>query len=174
MLARKLGVSADYLETGSEIRDVEARELRIADAELELRLADDTQAAERKLDAFRSEAFDAGDLLGASRASIALGLAAAHAGRNHEAIEKLEAGLELADVSPNMRPDVFATLGRAYAATGAPRRAVELFEHCIETIAEESPKDVTAQVRFTTYLSYALTDLGDLDRAEEVLRDALA
>src|SRR6266545_858762 len=42
MLARKLGVSADYLETGSEIRDTDERELRIADAELELRLADDT------------------------------------------------------------------------------------------------------------------------------------
>ena len=41
MLARKLGVSADYLETGSEIRDVDERELRIADAELALRLADD-------------------------------------------------------------------------------------------------------------------------------------
>src|SRR5947208_16003903 len=39
MLARKLGVSADYLETGSELREVDERELRIADAELELRLA---------------------------------------------------------------------------------------------------------------------------------------
>jgi tetratricopeptide (TPR) repeat protein len=173
MLARKLGVSADYLETGSEIRDVDARELRIADAELELRLADDTQAAERKLGGFRAEALEAGDLLGASRASIALGLAAAHAGRNHEAIDRLEAGLELAEVSPSMRPDVFATLGRAYTATGAPRRAVELFERCLETVSEQSPKDFTAQVRFTTYLSYALTDLGDLDRAEAVLRDAL-
>src|SRR5919197_5006230 len=169
MLARKLGVSADYLETGSEIRDVEARELRIADAELELRLADDTQAAERKLDAFRSEAFDAGDLLGASRASIALGLAAAHAGRNHEAIEKLDAGLELADVSPSMRPDVFATLGRALAASGETQRAVGLFERCLDDVSRETPEDFTAQVRFTTYLSYALTDLGDLQRAEAVL-----
>ena len=41
MLAKKLGVSADYLETGSEIRDTDERELRIADAELELRLADE-------------------------------------------------------------------------------------------------------------------------------------
>src|SRR5256712_7384233 len=50
MLARKLGVTADYLETGSEIRDTEERELRIADAELELRLADDTAEAETKLE----------------------------------------------------------------------------------------------------------------------------
>src|SRR3989449_11162481 len=60
MLARKLGVTADYLETGSEIRDIEQRELRIADAELELRLAEDTQEAERKLDTLRGEALEAG------------------------------------------------------------------------------------------------------------------
>src|ERR671931_135814 len=46
LLAQKLGVSADYLETGSEIRDVEERELKLADAELELRLADDPSGAE--------------------------------------------------------------------------------------------------------------------------------
>src|SRR3954452_3304822 len=56
MLARKLGVSADYLETGSEIRDTEERELRIADAELELRLADDTEETERKLERLQDEA----------------------------------------------------------------------------------------------------------------------
>src|SRR6184192_4858842 len=44
-LARKLGVSADYLETGSDLRDVDDRELRLADAELKLRLADDPTAA---------------------------------------------------------------------------------------------------------------------------------
>ena len=174
MLARKLGVSADYLETGSEIRDTEERELRIADAELELRLADDTEQAESKLERLRDEALEAGDALAASRASIALGLAAAHAGRNHEAIRMLEAGLELDDVSPSMRPDVFATLGRAYDASGQARRAVELFERCLAEVSRESPEDFTAQVRFTTYLSYALTDLGDLDRAEEVLQEAIA
>jgi transcriptional regulator with XRE-family HTH domain len=174
MLARKLGVTADYLETGSEIRDTEERELRIADAELELRLADDTAEAERKLESLRKEALDAGDALAASRASIALGLAAAHAGRNHEAIERLGAGLEVADVSPSVRPDVYATLGRALAASGETQRAVELFERCLEDVSRETPDDFTAQVRFTTYLSYALTDLGDLERAEDVLQDVIA
>jgi transcriptional regulator with XRE-family HTH domain len=174
MLARKLGVTADYLETGSEIRDTEERELRIADAELELRLADDTAEAERKLESLRSDALEAGDNLAASRASIALGLAAAHAGRNHEAIKRLEVGLELADVSPSVRPDVYATLGRALAASGETQRAVALFERCLEDVSRETPDDFTAQVRFTTYLSYALTDLGDLERAEEVLQDAIA
>lgn len=173
MLARKLGVSADYLETGSEIRDTDERELQIADAELELRLAENTDEAETKLERLRIEALEAGDAVAASRANIALGLAAAHSGRNTDAIEKLESGLDLSPVSPSARPDVFATLGRAHAASGQPQRAVKLFEECLERVAEASPEDLAAQVRFTTYLSYALTDLGDLARAEEVLDDAL-
>ena len=173
MLAKKLGVSADYLETGSEIRDTDERELRIADAELELRLADQPGEAEQKLEALRDAAVAAGDVVAASRANIALGLAAAAAGRNADAIERLEAGLELSPVSPSGRPDVFATLGRAYAATGRPDRAVEVFERCLAEVSEDAPEDLTAQVRFTTYLSYALTDLGDLERAQDVLDTAL-
>src|SRR5215831_1785280 len=49
MLAAKLGVSVEYLETGRDIRETDARELELADAELELRLNDDTAAAERRL-----------------------------------------------------------------------------------------------------------------------------
>ena len=89
MLARKLGISADYLETGSEIRDTDERELQIADAELELRLAEITDEAEAKLKRLRADALEAGDTVAASRANIALGLAAAHGGRNSEAIELL-------------------------------------------------------------------------------------
>jgi tetratricopeptide (TPR) repeat protein len=173
MLARKLGVSADYLETGSEIRDTDERELRIADAELELRLAESTSDAEEKLIRLRDEALAAGDGIAASRAYIALGLASSGAGRNAEAVERLEAALEISPVSPSARPDVFATLGRAYTATGHPDHAVEVFERCLAEIAEASPDDTAAHVRFTTYLSYALTDLGDLDRAQSVLDAAL-
>jgi tetratricopeptide (TPR) repeat protein len=172
MLARKLGVSADYLETGSEIRDTDERELQLADAELQLRLADDTAEAEQKLEQLLEEAQTAGDSVAAARASVALGLAAAHAGRSHDAIKRLEAGLELSQMSPSSRPDVYATLGRAYAASGRPGRSVELFEHCLERLSQESPEDVAARIRFTTYLSYSLTDLGDLERAQTVLSGA--
>jgi len=103
MLGRKLGVSADYLETGSEIRDTDERELQIADAELELRLAEVTDEAEAKLQRLRSDALEAGDAVAASRANIALGLAAAHGGRNSDAIEMLESGLELSPVSASAR-----------------------------------------------------------------------
>jgi tetratricopeptide (TPR) repeat protein len=173
MLARKLGVSADYLETGSEIRDIEERELRIADAELELRLAEKPDEAGKKLGQLRDEALAAGDAVAAARANVALGLAAAVAGRNTDAIERLEAGLELSPVSPSARPDVLATLGRAYVATGHSDKAVELFERCLEELSQDAPDDLAAHVRFTTYLSYALTDLGDLERAQSVLDNVL-
>src|SRR5712691_4193957 len=49
MLARKLSVSVEYLETGRDIRETDQRELLLADAELALRLSDDTSEAEAKL-----------------------------------------------------------------------------------------------------------------------------
>ncbi|MGZ4280809.1 MAG: helix-turn-helix domain-containing protein [Gaiellaceae bacterium] len=173
MLARKLGVSADYLETGSEIRETDQRELRIADAELELRLAGSSPEAEGRLAELRDEALAAGDTVAASRASIALGLAAAGTGRNADAIELLKEGLDLAPVSPGARPDVFATLGHAYSSSGRPDKAVAVFEQCLDDLRDLDTDDLASEVRFTTYLSYALTDLGDLARAEEVLDEAL-
>ena len=173
MLARKLGVSADYLETGSEIRDVDERELRIADAELGLRLDESTERAETALRQLYDEAVSAGDAIAASRVSLALGLAAASAGRNAEAIERLEAGLEVAPVSPSLRPEVFAALGRAYTATSRPDLAVELFERCLGEIAEDAPEDVAARLRFATYLGNALGELDELERAQTVLDAAL-
>src|SRR6059058_526304 len=47
-LAAKLGVTPEYLETGTDIRDVDARELRLLDAELALRL-EHSDVAEQKL-----------------------------------------------------------------------------------------------------------------------------
>src|SRR5437870_10816110 len=60
-LSQKLKVSVEYLETGRDIRDVDERELRLADAELELRLNGDVSAAEQKLTALYAEAIAAGD-----------------------------------------------------------------------------------------------------------------
>src|ERR671935_1851443 len=76
-LAQKLKVSVEYLETGRDIREVDDRELRLADPELELRLAENTQEAERKLSDLLDEAVAAGDLTSATRARLALGLVAA-------------------------------------------------------------------------------------------------
>ena len=173
MLASKLGVSAEYLETGSDMRPVDERELRIADAELALRLAEDAGAAEEAVRRVLEEAVAAGDAASALRARIALGLAAAQAGRNSEAVSLLEEAVGSRAVSATNRPDVFAALGRCYSALGEPARAVELFERCLDEVGEHAPEDVSASIRFATYLSYALSDMNDFARAQNVLEDAL-
>ena len=147
MLARKLGVSAGYLETGSELDAEEERELRLADAELKLRLDDDASEAEKVVLDVLEEAKAAGDKTATTRAQITLGLAATQRGDDARAVELLEEAINTEAVSPRDRPDVYATLGRAYAALGTPARAVELFEGSLAEVIEHAPDDVSAQVR---------------------------
>jgi transcriptional regulator with XRE-family HTH domain len=173
-LAQKLGVSVEYLETGKDIREVDDRELRLADAELELRLAKNTSAVEPKLEAILREASAAGDATSAIRARIALGLVAAQRGNHLGAVEQLEAATRDEHAPPpHLRPDLYTTLGQSYAALGAPDRAVQVFERCLGQVEEVLPDDVAAHVRYATFLSYALTDVGDYERAGQVVRDAL-
>jgi len=174
-LAQKLGVSVEYLETGRDIREVDDRELRLADAELELRLSDDFRNAEQKLAEILAEATAAGDVGSALRARIALGLAAAQRGSHLEAVERLESAVtDESAPAPQHRPDVYTTLGQSYAALGAPDRAVRLFESCLERVTEAVPEDVAPQIRYATFLSYALADSGEYERAADVVREALA
>jgi transcriptional regulator with XRE-family HTH domain len=170
-LATALGVTAEYLETGSEVSQAEARELRFAEVELRLRLEGTVPAGE--LEEFLADAIAAADVAAEIRARIALGLSAAAQGNEAEAIAQLEEAVASDLISPASRPDVFATLGHAYAATGRPRRSAELFERALEDLDRVAPENTGARVRFSTYLSYALTDLGDLEGARRVVEDAL-
>lgn len=173
MLARKLGVSPVYLETGSEVDPAEERELRIAAAELELRLADNPTGVERTLARLVEEALQDGDLVAVARGETALGLAAFRAGDLAASIELLQRALSHGDPSPSMQPDAYATLGRAHALNGDPERAVALFRRCVERLAAEQPENTGAHIRFATYLSDALSDLGDTHGAQLAVRDAL-
>src|SRR5512133_4188600 len=56
MLAKKLNVSVEYLETGRDLRESEDREMRLGDAELAIRFADDTRDVEQQLADLRDEA----------------------------------------------------------------------------------------------------------------------
>jgi tetratricopeptide (TPR) repeat protein len=173
MLAPKLGVSVEYLETGSDLRDVDEREFRLVDAELQLRLEDDPAAAERTLLGILDEAITAGDLASATRARLALGLSASRRGEYGEAIARFEEALQSGLVTAELRPDVFSALGRAYAARGSMRRAADLFSQCLDEVRETRDGNAAAYVRFATDLSYALTDLGFYDRAQAVLDEAM-
>jgi tetratricopeptide (TPR) repeat protein len=171
MLAQKLGVAAEYLETGSQITAAEALELRLADAELRLRLDGDVPVEE--LREILEDAVERADSTAATRARVTLGLAAAARGDHAEAITQLASALRSDLVSPASRPDIYATLGHAYSAVGTPRLAAELFEQGLRELAALAPDDTAARVRFSSYLSYALTDLGDLEGARRVVEEEL-
>jgi transcriptional regulator with XRE-family HTH domain len=166
-LSSRLGVSVEYLETGAQLPASTLRELRLADHELQLRLGGAID--QPSLDALREDAESDGDPAGAARARILLGLAAAAAGDPPAAIAHLSAVLDSDLVTPSSRPDVYATLGHAYALAGQTDLAVALFEDALGALAVADPYDRAAEVRYTTYLSYALTDRGEIARAHALL-----
>lgn len=171
MLAQKLGVTAEYLETGSEIGAAEARELRLADLELRLRLEGDAPMAD--FEEILAEAKTDADTAAAARALIALGLIAGEQGDHARAIERFEQALASEHLNAAGRPDVYLELAHMYAVGGSPSRAVELLERGLAELKALAPEDGATRIRFSTYLSYALTDLGELTRARAVVSEAL-
>jgi tetratricopeptide (TPR) repeat protein len=167
-LATKLSVSPDYLETGSDLDASGALELRLSNLELSVRLGewDDVDEPLREL---LVEAVSAGDHDASRRARVALATLAIELGRFAEAVALLEATTAGEAFAPVERYEIYANLGRAYAASGHPERAVELFQRCID----ECPNDGSLSARYATLLSYALSDMGEMARAEEVVRGAL-
>jgi transcriptional regulator with XRE-family HTH domain len=171
LLAPKLGVSVEYLESGSDLREADQRELELAEAELQIRLGDKTADPQATLERILEEALSAGDSVAATRARVALGLSGARVGQDAAAIDHLEAALGGEPFLASARPDVYATLGRAYSNIGQAWRAVALFEGCLAEVTQQEPDDLGTQVRYATYLSYALTDAGEFERAESVLAE---
>jgi transcriptional regulator with XRE-family HTH domain len=170
-LAAKLGVTADFLETGSQLGPKEHRELRLADLELAMRL-DNPANVEEQLEALLAESLAAGDSDSALRARVALAAAAIERADWKTSALLLEAALEGEAFAPAERYDIYAALGRSYAFSGRPQEAVDLYERCIAEIGDGA--DAALEARYATQLSYALTDLGDLARAEEVVGHALS
>src|SRR5436190_5773177 len=104
-----------------------------------------------------------------------LGLLFAQRGSHLEAVERLERVLgDDAAPPPHLRPDLYTTLGQSYAALGAPDRAVRVFEQCLSRVQADVPGDAVVQIRYATFLSYALTDSREYERAAGVVHDALA
>lgn len=170
-LARRLEVAVAYLETGRSIDEAEERELRLADAELALRLGDRAEA-EAQLQALAEEAASTGDRAVASRATLALALAADERGDHAAAIERFEQAFVFERPSALERVDVFATLGRAYGALGRTSEEIALYDVCLAEVAGVVESAAT-QTRYRILLSYALSDAGDLSGAEQALRVAL-
>jgi transcriptional regulator with XRE-family HTH domain len=169
-LAAKLGVSAAYLETGSDLDPTETRELQLSDIELAIRLGE-KDSLEAPLRALLADAVAHGDHPCALRARVALAAIAQDRGDFTEAVALLEAALEGEAFDPFSMVDIYSQLARAYVGSGRTRDAVDLFERCLTEVTDG--EDAALEARYATLLSYALSDVGEIARAEEVVRHAL-
>jgi transcriptional regulator with XRE-family HTH domain len=166
-LAVKLGVTPEYLETGRTVAPEAEHEFRVAHAELELRLGKDPEKAAA---AFREAAQASADRRLVARARAGLGLLAARRNDPREAIRLIEdAATELA---PEARPDIYESLGEAYAADGLVDRAVALYERSLHEVREREPNNTALHARFAICLADALASLGELEPARKALDEA--
>jgi tetratricopeptide (TPR) repeat protein/DNA-binding XRE family transcriptional regulator len=164
-LSKRLGVSADYLASGSVVGEGECSPLR--EAELALRL-DDLDDARRLYESVLASDGATGERF---EALAGLGQLAHREGRYRDAIQLFEEAIESGGLDPATRPQIAEGLARAYAETGEPAQAVALLSRCVERYAAE--EDILQYIRFAALLGYALTDTGDLRGAERVVSEAL-
>ena len=169
-VAATLGVTADFLETGSNLGSVEARELRLSDLELAVRLGE-SDGVDASLENVLAEALAAGDAAAAARAQVALAALAQERGQFDRAAALLEGAVADEPFRPVEHFEIYTSLGRAYASAGRTRDAATLLERCME--ASEEVGELTLAARYAMLLSYALTDTGDLARAEGIVERAL-
>lgn len=174
ILARRLRVSPEYLETGLELRDLDDRELRLAQAELDVQLGHELDRPAELFAGVLEEATGAGDRSSAVRALVGLGLVAARRDRHEEAVRLLEEAVGDRGARPVSEPTAFAALARSYAALGRGERAAELLETALGEVEEVEPADAAARIRFAGELASVLAGLADTTRAERVLAETLA
>jgi len=169
-IARKLDVDPEYLETGNPVSAGDDRELRLRDAELELRLGGDLDRVEELLRGLLTEPL--GEHL-ESRVRGTLGVLLARRGDNEKALRQLEAVTSSKAVRPETRPDVFETLATVYVATRREQLAIDLLERCIAAV-DEDERFLTQRVRFRSFLASTFSSIGALDRARALLDEAMS
>ena len=172
-LAAKLGVTAQFLETGSDVPESELRDFWLDDAELALRLGDDPLALETSLRTVLDEASGDGDSRASTRARLVLGSLASRRGDHMAAVAYLEPAVEESWVTPLAHADAFTTLGHSYGAIGREQDAVALFRDCVAESLAAIPANSAAVVRFATHLSYVCADIGALEEARGAIELAL-
>lgn len=167
-LARKLGVTPEYLESGVELHAREELELTLSDLELAVRLEPERYeiVAEFRRVAQRADAEGAEDI--AIRARASLGVALASRGELTEAATVLEIALSHPTALATVFTEAYATLAQTYRDLGRGNDAVAL---CRRALAGVSPTDQAVRVVLATYLSYALADIGEFKQAEKVLAE---
>jgi tetratricopeptide (TPR) repeat protein len=159
-MGRRLGVSEDYLATGTERHDENAV---LVEAEINLRLDERHEAAKLYGEAL-AQASTSDEQ---ARALAGLGQLAYREGKPREAIARLEEARAVGRVDLADHPGWADTLGRAYASVDQLDAAISLFEGSLKS-AEERYDGVEA-IRFAVLLANALVDKTDFDAAENLL-----
>jgi tetratricopeptide (TPR) repeat protein len=168
VLGKRLGVSADYLATGSSgAEGGDVVESVLVDAQIALRL-DDGETARRLFEQALVEGVKGPASV---EALTGLGRLALREGDNERAIALLTNAVEESGVDVVELPAVAESMARAYAAAGELSPAIALLERCVEEY--EQAADVLGYIRFAALLGYALTDTGDYGGAERVVGRAL-
>jgi tetratricopeptide (TPR) repeat protein len=163
-MGRRLGVSEDYLATGTERED----ELTgLLDAEIALRL-DEGEEAEAKFQAALQRAVTADEQ---ARALAGLGQLAFRRGKPREAVARLEEARRVAPDGVAEHPAWADTLGRAYSMLDNMEASIAIFRESLE--AAERGDDPVESVRFGVLLANALIDKGEFDEAERLLEQTL-
>lgn len=165
-LARRLGVTGEYLATGAEAEAAPASAL--ANAEIALSL-DETDEARRLYETVLAGQLDP---RARSAALEGLGKIALREGRPSDAVDLLRRALAATDGDPSERPELADSLARAHAALGDLAPAIELLERCTDRYEREG--DRLQYIRFAALLGCALTDNGSFAEAERVVAKALA
>lgn len=151
---RRLGVTADYLATGDQ-GALEPDPL--VEAEIMLRLG--------RLDEAETIASQAGDTAGLGAVALARGDAG-------EAIDLLSAALASGELSRERAEAAAERLGRAYGAQGQVEEALALFMRFLDDARASG--DRLAVARFGLLVANVYVEIGDLDRAQSILSEALA
>jgi tetratricopeptide (TPR) repeat protein len=159
-MGRRLGVSEDYLATGSERHDQNAI---LVEAEISLRFDERENAARLYAEALEQATTSEEQ----ARALVGLGQLAYREGNPREAIARLEEARAIGHIDLADYPSWADTLGRAYASVDQLDAAISLFETSLKS-AEERNDGVEA-IRFAVLLANARIDKTDFDAAEKLL-----
>lgn len=168
MLARRLGVSPEYLETGIDLTAAEELELRLADAQLRVRLGQADDEIRDMLAGLLVDARAAGEPDLVAEAQVMVGVAALAAGDPRSAISNLQEAFDSPLISVSLHAHAYVALADAYWAVGRVRSAIGLLKGAIRELDEPGFDDPVARIRLAALLHEALDEIGDVDRTREV------
>jgi len=163
-MGKRLGVSEDYLATGTERHDEKAL---LVEAEISLRLDERELAGELYAEALE------GATTSDERATALTGLGqlAFGEGKPREAIARLEEARSIARGDLADQPGWADTIGRAYAMIDELEAAVDIFQRSL--VAAEGRNDPIEAVRFAVLLANAYIDKAEFGEAEQLLKRIL-